>query len=165
MDNFYCDPHLFLQPERKKMLACGTIRANRKGFPKTLCLHLLWKGGWIVEITYGGAMKIWLPWRGIIDTLCIWSPSSSKHWWTNHSSASFCWWSPAINTLSPSTICLPGMYGWSWLGWPNSAELFRNTVVQQSLEKAVQLWAGSVSPKCLHHFEKSKANTARFPYI
>ena len=29
MDNFYCDPHLFLELESKKVFACGTIRANR----------------------------------------------------------------------------------------------------------------------------------------
>lgn len=38
MDNFYCDPHLFLELETKKVLACGTIRANRKGFPKDLVI-------------------------------------------------------------------------------------------------------------------------------
>ena len=38
MDNFYCDPHLFLELERKGILACGTIRANRKGFPKNIVL-------------------------------------------------------------------------------------------------------------------------------
>lgn len=38
MDNFYCDPHLFLELERKQVLACGTIRANRKGFPRDIVL-------------------------------------------------------------------------------------------------------------------------------
>lgn len=38
MDNFYCDPHLFLERETKRVLACGTIRANRKGFPKDLVI-------------------------------------------------------------------------------------------------------------------------------
>ena len=37
-DNFSCDPHLFLELERKGILACGTIRANRKGFPKDIVL-------------------------------------------------------------------------------------------------------------------------------
>ena len=40
MDNFYCDPHLFLELETKKVLACGTIRANRKGFPKDIVVTL-----------------------------------------------------------------------------------------------------------------------------
>ena len=31
MDNFNCEPHLFLELERKQVLACGTIRANQKG--------------------------------------------------------------------------------------------------------------------------------------
>lgn len=38
MDNFYCDPHLFLELETKDILACGTIRANRKGFAKDIVL-------------------------------------------------------------------------------------------------------------------------------
>lgn len=38
MDNFYCDPHLFLELERKWILACGTIRENCKGFPKDIVL-------------------------------------------------------------------------------------------------------------------------------
>ena len=38
MDNFYCDPHLFLELERKQVLACGTVRANREGFPKDIVL-------------------------------------------------------------------------------------------------------------------------------
>lgn len=38
MDNFYCDPHLFLDLETKKILSCGTIRANCKGFPKDIVL-------------------------------------------------------------------------------------------------------------------------------
>ena len=37
MDNFYCDPYLFMEVE-EKILACGTIRANRKGFPKDIIL-------------------------------------------------------------------------------------------------------------------------------
>ena len=28
MDNIYCDPHLFLELERKQVLVCETIRAN-----------------------------------------------------------------------------------------------------------------------------------------
>lgn len=38
MDNFYCDPHLFLEIKEKKVLACGTVRANRKGFPADIVL-------------------------------------------------------------------------------------------------------------------------------
>lgn len=38
MDNIYCDPHLFLELERKRVLACGTIRANRMGFPRDIVL-------------------------------------------------------------------------------------------------------------------------------
>ena len=38
MDNFYCDPHLFLELEPKKVLACGTVRPNRKGFPKDIVI-------------------------------------------------------------------------------------------------------------------------------
>ena len=38
MDNFYCDPYLFQELETKKVLACGTIRCNRKGFPKDLVI-------------------------------------------------------------------------------------------------------------------------------
>lgn len=83
-------------------------------------------------------MKIWLPWRGTIDSLCIWSPLFIllKALVNQPQSASFCWWSSPINSLSPSTMCLPGIYGWNWLGWSNSAELFSSTEVQQSLEKA-----------------------------
>ena len=38
MDNFSCDPHLFFELETKKVLACGTIRANRKVFPKNIAI-------------------------------------------------------------------------------------------------------------------------------
>ena len=38
MDNFYCDPHLFLELKTKKVLACGTVRPNRKGFPKDIVI-------------------------------------------------------------------------------------------------------------------------------
>ena len=38
MDNFYCDPHLFLELELIKVLACGTVRPNRKGFPKDIVI-------------------------------------------------------------------------------------------------------------------------------
>ena len=38
MDNFYCDPHLFLELETKEILACGTIKANRKGFANDIVL-------------------------------------------------------------------------------------------------------------------------------
>ena len=38
MDNFYCDPHLFNELEGKKILSCGTIRANRQGFPKNIVI-------------------------------------------------------------------------------------------------------------------------------
>jgi len=38
MVNFYCDLYLFLELERKQILACGTIRANRKGLPKDIVL-------------------------------------------------------------------------------------------------------------------------------
>ena len=37
--------------------------------------------------------------------------------------------------------------------------------VQQNLEKDLLLWAGGVSPKFLHHFEESEANSSRFPRI
>ena len=36
--NFYCDPHLFLELKEKKVLACGTVRPNRKGFPADIVL-------------------------------------------------------------------------------------------------------------------------------
>lgn len=39
MDNFYCDPHLFIELEQKQILACGTIRSNRKRFPKDIVLN------------------------------------------------------------------------------------------------------------------------------
>lgn len=38
MDNFYCDPYLFMELEEKKIPACRTIRPNRKGFPKDIIL-------------------------------------------------------------------------------------------------------------------------------
>ena len=38
MDNFYSDPHLYLELESKKVLVYGTIRANRKGFPKDIVI-------------------------------------------------------------------------------------------------------------------------------
>ena len=38
MDNFYSDPHLFLELETKKILSCGTIRSNRKGFPNDIVI-------------------------------------------------------------------------------------------------------------------------------
>ena len=38
MDNFYCDPYLFKDLECRKVLACGTVRCNRKGFPKDLVI-------------------------------------------------------------------------------------------------------------------------------
>ena len=38
MDNFYCDPHLSLELESKKVLAYGTIRANRRGFLKDIVI-------------------------------------------------------------------------------------------------------------------------------
>ena len=38
MDNFFCNPYLFMELEQKKILACGTIRSNRKGFPKDIVL-------------------------------------------------------------------------------------------------------------------------------
>ena len=38
MDNYYSDPHLFLELLNKEIYACGTIRSNRIGFPKDLVL-------------------------------------------------------------------------------------------------------------------------------
>ena len=38
MKSFYCDPHLLLELERRQALAFGTIRANRKGFPRDIVL-------------------------------------------------------------------------------------------------------------------------------
>ena len=38
MDNFYTDPHFFLELFDKKILACGTVRQNRKQFPKDLII-------------------------------------------------------------------------------------------------------------------------------
>ncbi|KAK2561891.1 PiggyBac transposable element-derived protein 4 [Acropora cervicornis] len=38
MNNFYCDHHLFLELERKQVLACGTISSNRKVFPRDIVL-------------------------------------------------------------------------------------------------------------------------------
>ena len=36
MDNFYCDPYSFKDLDCRKVLACGTVRCNGKGFPKDL---------------------------------------------------------------------------------------------------------------------------------
>lgn len=33
MDNCYSSPELFIDLENKKILACGTVRAGRKGLP------------------------------------------------------------------------------------------------------------------------------------
>ena len=38
INNFYCEPYLFKELETKKVLVCGTIRCNGKGFPKDLVL-------------------------------------------------------------------------------------------------------------------------------
>ena len=38
MDNFYCDPYSFKDLDCRKVLACGTVRCNRKGFPKDLVI-------------------------------------------------------------------------------------------------------------------------------
>ena len=34
MDNFYCDPHPFLECKDSGIYCCGTVRPGRKGFPK-----------------------------------------------------------------------------------------------------------------------------------
>ena len=33
VDNWYSSPQLFIDLEKKKILACGTVRAGRKGLP------------------------------------------------------------------------------------------------------------------------------------
>ena len=71
MQSFYCDPHLLLELGRRQVLAFGTIRANQKGFPRDIVPTSAMEGGWIVEITYVGAMKMWLPWLGMTGALCI----------------------------------------------------------------------------------------------
>ena len=38
MDNFYSEPELFLQLQENDILACGTVRQNRKSFPKEIVL-------------------------------------------------------------------------------------------------------------------------------
>lgn len=38
MDNYYCDPHFFLELLQKNNFACGTVRQNRKGFPEVLVI-------------------------------------------------------------------------------------------------------------------------------
>ena len=38
MDNFYCDPHLFLERMNSGIYCCGTVRFGRKGFPKDIVI-------------------------------------------------------------------------------------------------------------------------------
>ena len=38
MDNFYCDPHLFNQLMVSNIHCCGTVKANRKGFPQDIVI-------------------------------------------------------------------------------------------------------------------------------
>ena len=38
MDNFYCDPHLFIERMNFGIYCCGTVRAGRKGFPKDILI-------------------------------------------------------------------------------------------------------------------------------
>lgn len=38
MDNFYCDPHLFLERKDSGIYCCGTVRTGRKRFPKDIVI-------------------------------------------------------------------------------------------------------------------------------
>ena len=94
MDNFYCDPHLFLELDRKQVLACGTIRANWKGLiPFRFSTYICYRkedGPW--------RLRMEVPWKSgchalVWPALCVFDlhySSSWKYWWTNHRSVSFC---------------------------------------------------------------------------
>lgn len=45
-DNFYTSPKLFNNLDNKKMLACGTVREARRGFPNTKINKLARKSKW-----------------------------------------------------------------------------------------------------------------------
>ena len=38
MDNFYTEPHFFLELSDKKIIVCGTVHQNRKVFPRDLII-------------------------------------------------------------------------------------------------------------------------------